>query len=95
MWLETFSYTEKHPAIMTLMASLTNKKYFVSKFFGWYEYLNGNDPYAEEYPEYSPGGLLIYRNWGKYDGVYIGEMGSLKYANNAALLALITAKLRV
>lgn len=93
MWLEVFSYSEKQPAIMALLASLTNKEYFLKKIFEWYEYLGGNDPFTETHPEFSNGGLLIYKNWGKYDGTHLGELGPLRYANNAAFISLLTAKL--
>lgn len=35
---------------------------------------------------------MIYENWGKYDGIHVGELGPLRFANNAAFLALLSAK---
>ena len=77
---------------MALLGSQTEPEYFLTKLDGWFDYMNGKDPFAEEFPTYSPGGMLTYTNWGKFEGIWLGEFGPLKFGNNAALIATVAAK---
>lgn len=65
MWSESFSWSEKQPAILVLLATLTNNSFYEDRAKSWFEYLKGNDPYSSVTPGYTPAGLLIYNNWPK------------------------------